>query len=468
MESSPGSSASSTPLRTHPGFFERMGNLFAIFGVAAFALPALAAVGYGKPLETGRKILGAFGEPGLLLIVFLAAFLVAAVLGTVKKAIPVLSGLAAGLLIFAGAFDLPRLQIVREALFRFPPFAQPGPALFAGALGVVAGNLLGRVDRVRALPGLLAPPVLALAALLTLAAVDPFPKDAGALRLDSSSVQSALQSVASLLGAEYKRPDVEEAVRRVVEEKDASLAEKEQALRDLTDRLERSESDRKALERATKEGSALSAELAAAKKALEEIRLRVDEKTPQVAGGRYDQAVQPTDPSVRDFAVKAASAAPGAWDNPQGSRVPNAAGSRQLVLVHAAIASNWKYVSDPAVSWQDYTSPARRSLALGLAGDCDDYATVMASCIVAVGGKARIVHGIKGRSGHAWAEVWVGSGPAADTVLAAVARAAGRSASGLAVSHDRESGERWLVLDWELGSYSFKGDRFEVAWRSAQ
>jgi hypothetical protein len=154
------------------------------------------------------------------------------------------------------------------------------------------------------------------------------------------------------------------AARRVVEEKDASLAEKEQALRDLTDRLARSESDRKALERATKEGSALSAELAAAKKALEEIRLRVDEKTPQVAGGRYDQAVQPTDPSVRDFAVKATSAAPGAWDNPQGTRLPNAAGSRQLVLVHAAIASNWKYVSDPSVSLQDYTSPARTMISL--------------------------------------------------------------------------------------------------------
>jgi len=450
-----------------PGFLERLGNAFALIGLAAFSLPALAAFGIGSPLEAVRKALGAFADPGLLLLVFLAAFLLAAVLGTVKKAIPVLSGLAAGLLIFAGAFDLPWLQSVREALFRFPPFEQPGPALFAGALGVLSGNLIGRIESVKAVPGLLAPPALALVALLTLAAVDPFPGGGGALRLDSSSIQTALRSVASLMGTEYLRPDVEEAVRRVVEEKDASLAEKERALRDLTDRLARSEANQKALERASKEGSALSAELAAAKKQLEEIRLRVDEKTPQVAGGRYDQAVQPTEPSVRDFAVKAASAAPGAWDNPQGSRLPNAAGARQLVLVHAAIASNWKYVSDPAVSWQDYTSPARRSLALGLAGDCDDYATVMASCIIAVGGRARIVHGLKGRSGHAWAEVWVGSGAAADTVLSAVAGAAGRPAGTLAVSRDKETGERWLVLDWELGSYSFSGDRMEVAWRSA-
>jgi len=467
MKAANGSDENDGASRPKSSFIERVGNLVALLGAASFSLPALAVLGYERPLEYARKVLGAFAELGILLLVFLVAFLVAAILGTVRKAIPVLSGLAAGLLIFAGAFDLPWLQPVRETLFRFPPFAQPGPALFAGAIGVLSGNIIGRIGAVKAAPGLLAPPALALATLLALSAIDPFPKDAGSLRLDSSSVETALRSVASLMGAEYKRPDVEEAVRRVIEEKDASLAEKERALRELADRLARSEADKEALERATKDGNALSAELAAAKKALEEIRQRVDEKTPQVEGGRYDQAVQPTDPSVRDFAVKAASAAPGTWDDPQGSRLPNAAGARQLVLIHAAIASNWKYVSDPAVSWQDYTSPARRSLALGLAGDCDDYATVMASCIVAVGGKARIVHGIKGRSGHAWAEVWVGNGATADKILAAIARAVGRSASGFAVSIDKESGERWLVLDWELGNYSFRGDRFEVAWRSA-
>ena len=463
MDSTQNFEQSAKPGRRHSPI-ERIGNAFALVGVVAFLLPALAAFGINAPLEAARKALGAFAEPGMLLIVFLGAFLLAAVFGTVKRAIPVVSGLIFGLLIFAGAFDMPKLEAVREALFRFAAFTNPGPALFAGAAAVLAGNLTGRMVRVHALPGFLVPPVLGLAVLLTLAAVDPFPEDQG-LRLDSSSVESALGSVASLLGAEYRRPDVEEAVRRVVEEKDATLAEKEQALRDLTERLRRSESDKEALGNSVKDSKTLASELEAARKSLEEIKGRVERDTPPVAGGRYDQAVQPTDPVVRDFAVKAASAAPGAWDNPQGSRLPNAAGARQLVLVHAAISSNWKYVSDPAVSWMDFTSPARRSLALGMAGDCDDYATVMASCIIAVGGKARIVHGIKGNNAHAWAEVWIGSGAMADSVLSAVARAAGRSAVSLAATRNSASGDRWLVLDWKMGEYSFKSERIEVAWK---
>jgi len=53
-------------------------------------------------------------------------------------------------------------------------------------------------------------------------------------------------------------------------------------------------------------------------------------------------------------------------------------------------------------------------------------------------------------------------------VLERVARAAGRRAPSLAATLDRSTGERWLVLDWELGSYSFYGDRLEVAWESGR
>jgi len=445
---------------------ERAGDFIALLGLAFLAPPALTAFGVTAPAVFARNAFGAFGESGILLLAFAACFLLAALFGTVKKAIPVLSGLAAGLFLFAGAFELPGLEGVRRALFRFAPFAETGSALFAGALAVVSGNLAGRVARLKAGPGLVLPPALGLAALLVLAGLDPFPE--GATRLDASSVEAALRSVAASFGAEYRNPEVEAAVRRALEGKDATLAEKEKALAELSERLERAEADKAALERAAEGGAALEAELAAARKSLAELEGRLERDLPPVTGGRYDKAVQPADPAVRDFAVKAASAAPGAWDEPQGSRLPNAAGARQLVLVHAALASAWKYVSDPAVSWTDYTSPARRSLALGLAGDCDDFAALVASCVVAVGGRARIVHGIKGSSGHAWAEAWVGKGATAEAVLDAIARAAGRRAASLATTLDRSTGERWLSLDWELGAYSFKGDRLEVAWESGR
>jgi len=448
---------------TRPSPLERLGDLFSLLGLAAFSLPALAAFGVGRPLALARSALGAFAEPGLLLLVFVGGFFLGALFGTVKRALPVLSGLAAALVLFGGAFDLPYLGFLREALFRFAPFAQSGPGLFAGALAAAAGNLLGRSERLKPLPGILLPPALGAAALLALAATNPFPPTSG-LALDAASVDSALESVALTLGRKYRRPGVEEAIRKVVEEKDATLAERERALGELASRLAQAEKDREALLRSASEGGVLRQELEEARNSIAELQAKLEKDLPLVEGGRYQVAVQGTDPAVRDFAVRAASAAPGPWDNPQGSRLPNAAGARQLALIHAAIASNWKYVSDPAVSWTDYTSPARRTLSLGLAGDCDDYAALMASCIQAVGGRVRIIHGSKGSVGHAWAEVWVGRGGPAEAVLAAVARGAGKSPGSLAATLDKATGDRWLVLDWQLGVYSYPADLLEVAY----
>lgn len=443
---------------------ERIGNFFALAGLLTFMVPALAAFGIGEPLTWVQRALGAFGESGALLFYFIGAYLIAALFGTVERIVPVLSGLMTGLLLFAGAFEVPYLTGIRSALFRFAPFQEAAPALFAGALAVIVGNLMGRSPKTKAIPGLLIPFASGIALLIVLAAWSPFTKST--LNLDASSVERAIQSISSTLGKEYVNPEVEKAVRQIMEEKNKTLAEKEQAFKELQERLERTEADKKALERSLQDSNQLSKQLEAAKKALDDMKGRLESQTPLVQGGRYDQAVQPADPLVRDFAVKAASAAPGSWDNPQGSRIPNGAGAHQLVLIHGAISRNWKYVSDPAVSWTDYTSPARRTLVLGLAGDCDDYATLMASCIIAVGGRGRIVHGIKGNQGHAWAEVWIGQGAMADRVLSSVASFTGRNPGQLAVSVDVGTDNRWLVLDWELGRYSFPAKTITVAWTS--
>ena len=129
--------------------------------------------------------------------------------------------------------------------------------------------------------------------------------------------------------------------------------------------------------------------------------------------------------------------------------------------MHAAIASSWKYVSDPGVAWGDYVSPARRSLALGLAGDCDDFAVMVASCEEAIGGKARIVHGYTAKEAHAWAELWLGDSGHAREALASLAAMLGRPASSIAVDGPERD---WLVLDWRLGDYTLSGARTEVRW----
>lgn len=447
-------------------FFEKIGNASILIGLAAFAVPALGVFGIDEPLQGVQKTFGALGSPGILLVVFLACSILTMLLGRVNRILPLLSGFGTGIVLFAGAFDLPYLASIRGALFRFPPFAQTGPALFSGALAIIIGLLLARSMKVRILSSLLGPMLPALTLLLILTAWSPFKYSSASLEIDASTFEKAMQSISTTLGKEYVNPEVEQAIRKVVEEKDRTLQEKEQALQELSARLERTEQDKKALERSLKDSTQLGKELEAAKRALKDLEGRIEKDNPQVQGGRYDLAVQPTNPIVRDFAVKIAAAAPGPWDNPQGSKIPNAAGAKQLVLIHGALSRNWKYVSDPAVSWTDYTSPASRTIALGLAGDCDDYATVVASCIIAVGGRARIIHAFRGNQGHAWAEVWIGRESAANQVLQAVANYSGRNPRDLAVTQDVNTGDRWLVLDWELGRYSFTSDKMMVAWTS--
>jgi hypothetical protein len=62
------------------------------------------------------------------------------------------------------------------------------------------------------------------------------------------------------------------------------------------------------------------------------------------------------------------------------------------------IKERWKYIQDPGRI--EYYASARESI-IHLSGDCDDYAILMVSCIMAVGGEARIVRTI----GHVYPEV---------------------------------------------------------------
>ncbi len=423
-----------------------------------FTIPAMLAV-FGKLEAAGflEKSLGAVGSPATLLLVFLATALLRTLFGTVHRALPPLIGMAAGLVLFSAAFDFPFMRGLQQFLTRFPAFSNPGPPFFAGLAAIIAGSMFARVNRGRSWPKILITLAASTVILFGLAAADPFPE------VDRSllSVDAALARIAEDLGKEYTNPEVEEAVRKVLEDKDATLEEKDRLIGELTERLQRAEEERAALEQAVEDTKGLEEELAESKRLIDELKSGLDEDIPLVVGRDYGKAVQPNDPAVRDFAVQIASRYPGPYDDPQGSRVPSEAGLRQIALLHGAISSEWKYISDPAVLWSDYSSPARRTLAVGLAGDCDDFAVMIASCIGAVGGKVRIVHGDDGSSGHAWAEVYLGTGQQGQMILNSMNRLVRRG--GLAATTGPGE-QKWLVLDWRLGEYSMKNARMTIAW----
>ncbi len=105
-----------------------------------------------------------------------------------------------------------------------------------------------------------------------------------------------------------------------------------------------------------------------------------------VAAMDYDNSI------TRDFALKLARKYPGE---------PNVG---QLCQIYKFIRNNWSYVSDP--SGAEYFAKASESINT-MAGDCDDFAVVMATCLKSIGFNTRIILAYGNKGGHAYSEVYL-------------------------------------------------------------
>lgn len=143
-------------------------------------------------------------------------------------------------------------------------------------------------------------------------------------------------------------------------------------------------------------------------------------------------AIEPTNPDVRAYALRAISKSHAGEYNIQ-----------QICDIHNKLYRDWEYVSDPGGN--DYIAPASESVKL-LRGDCDDYAVLMASLVEAIGGNARIVLAMnEEEEGHAYAEVCLSDFKEdAKTVLNVVKRQGGAPVH----YHTDAEGNYWLNLDW--------------------
>jgi hypothetical protein len=177
-------------------------------------------------------------------------------------------------------------------------------------------------------------------------------------------------------------------------------------------------------------------------KLIEELGSRIRELEADRQVSSYAEAVRPRVPLVRDFAVRLAGSIPGSYYAAAGSQLPGETGIRQVLAIHRYLAGSWKYVNDPIAGRSDYLSPADRTIALGLSGDCDDFAILMASCVEAIGGRARILHGTCPDGAHAWCEAELGSRSSLELAARILQRAGPYPA------------DFWLSLDWEAGTRS--------------
>ncbi len=96
-------------------------------------------------------------------------------------------------------------------------------------------------------------------------------------------------------------------------------------------------------------------------------------------------------PYTKQFANSLAGKSPGNFN------------AGQICHIFRYCYKNWKYVNDP--NGHEYLATASESIENQLCGDCDDFAILMASCMLAIGGNACVNTGFTTQNGHAFTEV---------------------------------------------------------------
>jgi len=105
--------------------------------------------------------------------------------------------------------------------------------------------------------------------------------------------------------------------------------------------------------------------------------------------------------------------------------------------------NNWKYVNDP--KGNEVVEYASNTISNGLNGDCDDFAVLVCSMILSIGGEARINFAYGQNGGHAFAEVNIGKTEIEEYISKRYKKVYDHS--GIWTRTDKE-GNSWLNLDW--------------------
>lgn len=145
-----------------------------------------------------------------------------------------------------------------------------------------------------------------------------------------------------------------------------------------------------------------------------------------------------TDRDVRAFAVRAATT----WFNDAPVEEDEFT-LVQCFSIFKVINSSWIYVSDPIGA--EYFAKASESIGL-MAGDCDDHAILMAACIKAVGGEARLVR----TTGHIYPEMRIGDAQAMERAAFLIRRVLfpDRAKHATLFYHVDANGDRWINMDY--------------------
>ena len=401
------------------------------------------------PLETLQQNFGDFGDPSILTFVSFSMIGLAALMGGGKNLSATLVSFVIGCLLISTAVEISFLNWFKDLASNVDFLSNLKLNLLTGLFILLFGMFLSFAEKVSLGVEILALVVLPLGFLVG-------SNYAGILPNNTEfkiSMNKGMESLRTMIDEKYMSQD---NVKQYVEdiENDESLSEEEKVakMEELQDKIKKLESDEEILAKLKAENEKYKQLIQSQEEKLKEYGWCAGSKDSSTQVLEFKDAVVPNQPCVRDFAVSLVKDQQGAYYDVVRA-LPGEQGLKQLCDLHSYLATNWKYISDPTMIRNDYYSPANRTIALGLAGDCDDFSILNASCVEAIGGVSRIMGGFCSGGGHAWAEVLIGSKSQWDRAVRVIRQHSGDQHKMLTPNID-ENGAYWLPLDWRMGEFS--------------
>lgn len=131
----------------------------------------------------------------------------------------------------------------------------------------------------------------------------------------------------------------------------------------------------------------------------------------------------------------------------------------QICEVYSYLRNKWQYVNDPVDN--EYVAYASESIQdCHLSGDCDDFAVLMAACMLSIGGEVCInTAQTSNGEGHAFAEVDVARFSQSDVENTVLEYFGKYTRIPSPLSYRRDGNHLWLNLDWQT---SYPGGNYWV------
>ncbi|MFK7797533.1 MAG: transglutaminase domain-containing protein [Aureispira sp.] len=427
-------------------------KILAVIGILGLILltPVIFyTFGNSTPIDFLGTYLGNLGSPSVLTFVSFCMIGTMTLLGGGKNLSATLLSLFIGGLLISTAVEIGFLAWFQELTSKVDFLSNLKLNLLAGLFVLLFGMFLSYTEKMSFKVELLALIVLPVGFLVGSSYAGILPNN----DTFTISMNDGMESLKSMIDTKYM---AQENVQKYVEEveTDENLTEEEKIakMEVLQDKITKMESEEELMKKLKEENEQYKKMIQAQEEQLKEYQWCAGSRDSGSQVRTIPDAVVSNQPCVRDFAVSLVKEKQGSYSNRERG-IPSKEGIKQLCSLHKYLSSNWKYISDPTMIRNDYFSPANRTIALGLAGDCDDFSILNVSCVEAIGGKARIMIGYCSGGGHAWGEVLIGSKSDWDYAVKLIRKEYKDSYKQLTPNIDAD-GFYWLPLDWRMGQFT--------------